>query len=187
MQSIKPYHQGQLDGLCGVYAFINAVRLVCPEHINDAAAKDLFRELLEKIAKRRDFEAVWNGMCPSILWPLMHAACHYVRWEFGARVEVQPLHAGASPPGLSRTWSKLQGYLDQQGTAAIICLGGRHQHWTVARKATARSIRLVDSGNLKLLRRAWCTTDLDHKRHRVDPETVYLVSRPTKMVRLIPL
>src|SRR3954470_21433807 len=27
---LNPYRQGRLDGLCGVYALINALRLLCP-------------------------------------------------------------------------------------------------------------------------------------------------------------
>src|SRR5688572_29539520 len=27
---LKPYRQGRLDGLCGVYSLINALRLLCP-------------------------------------------------------------------------------------------------------------------------------------------------------------
>jgi hypothetical protein len=29
-RQLKPYQQGRLDGLCGVYALINALRLLCP-------------------------------------------------------------------------------------------------------------------------------------------------------------
>ncbi len=30
-RQLKPYRQGRLDGLCGVYALINALRLLCPK------------------------------------------------------------------------------------------------------------------------------------------------------------
>ena len=33
---IKPYRQGQLDGLCGTYALVNALRLLCPRLGEDA-------------------------------------------------------------------------------------------------------------------------------------------------------
>jgi hypothetical protein len=33
---IKPYRQSRLDGLCGTYALINALRLLCPRLDEDA-------------------------------------------------------------------------------------------------------------------------------------------------------
>src|SRR3954466_3937982 len=38
-RQLKPYRQGQLDGLCGVYALINALRLLCPRLDEDACER----------------------------------------------------------------------------------------------------------------------------------------------------
>ena len=37
-RQVEPYRQGRLDGLCGVYALINALRLLCPRLDEDACA-----------------------------------------------------------------------------------------------------------------------------------------------------
>ena len=36
---IKPYRQGRLDSLCGVYTLINALRLLCPRLDEDACER----------------------------------------------------------------------------------------------------------------------------------------------------
>ena len=41
---LKPYRQGQLDGLCGIYATINAIRLALGER-GDQFSKEDWREL----------------------------------------------------------------------------------------------------------------------------------------------
>jgi hypothetical protein len=42
---LAPYRQGDLDGLCGIYALINAIRLATHDD-TDAFGHDLWRELL---------------------------------------------------------------------------------------------------------------------------------------------
>jgi hypothetical protein len=41
---LKPYRQGQLDGLCGIYAIVNAIRLALGER-GDQFSKEDWREL----------------------------------------------------------------------------------------------------------------------------------------------
>jgi hypothetical protein len=38
-RQLKPYRQGRLDGLCGVYALINTLRLLCPKADEDACER----------------------------------------------------------------------------------------------------------------------------------------------------
>src|SRR4029450_7867902 len=39
---LRPYRQGHLDGLCGIYALINALRLLCPKLDEDACERVFF-------------------------------------------------------------------------------------------------------------------------------------------------
>ncbi len=36
---LRPYRQGRLDGLCGIYALINALRLLCPKLDEDTCER----------------------------------------------------------------------------------------------------------------------------------------------------
>ena len=44
----RPYRQGDLDGLCGVYSVVNAVRVLCPE-LDQEGAEWLFAHLLQSL------------------------------------------------------------------------------------------------------------------------------------------
>jgi hypothetical protein len=55
---IAPYRQGQLDGLCGLYAIINAIRLATHDR-TDEFGHGVWRELL--LALWRGRERGWNG------------------------------------------------------------------------------------------------------------------------------
>ena len=50
-RQLKPYRQGQLDGLCGVYALINALRLLCPR-LDEDACERAFCALIQARARQ---------------------------------------------------------------------------------------------------------------------------------------
>ena len=47
----QPYRQGDLDGLCGVYSIVNAVRALCPE-LDQDGAEWLFAHLMQALSKQ---------------------------------------------------------------------------------------------------------------------------------------
>ena len=58
-----PYRQGDLDGLCGVYSAVNAIRALCPEIDTDDAGW-LFDHLIQQLPKAgaNVSSAVANGI-----------------------------------------------------------------------------------------------------------------------------
>jgi len=73
----KPFEQGDLDGLCGVYAVINAVRLAAHPHhrLRVADCRGLFAALLAELAdegRLRGFVAA--GLGPRVLVRLLRRA-----------------------------------------------------------------------------------------------------------------
>ena len=87
----NPYHQGDLDGLCGIYGLINAASFLCSE-MDKEAARDLFRVLNEKLRKLHGTSAVvWGGMCPALMWPMLRVTQSYLREQLEIRVTVQEL------------------------------------------------------------------------------------------------
>ena len=38
---IRPYRQGRFDGLCGIYALVNALRLLCPR-LDEDTCEEVF-------------------------------------------------------------------------------------------------------------------------------------------------
>src|SRR4051812_10594314 len=51
LRQLKPYRQGRLDGLCGVYALINALRLLCPR-LDEDACERVFCALIQARARQ---------------------------------------------------------------------------------------------------------------------------------------
>jgi len=65
---LSPYRQGDLDGLCGPYALINALRITLEPYriISDDEARDMLHQLVEHaIANKHMADSVRNG----INWP----------------------------------------------------------------------------------------------------------------------
>ena len=48
---LKPYRQGRLDGLCGIYTLVNALRLLCPRLDKDAC-EEVFCALIRARARQ---------------------------------------------------------------------------------------------------------------------------------------
>ena len=49
---LNPYRQGRLDGLCGVYALINALRVLCPR-LDEDACERAFCALIRARARQK--------------------------------------------------------------------------------------------------------------------------------------
>jgi hypothetical protein len=54
---MKAYHQGQLDYFCGLYAFINALRLICGLDLADARL--IFAQTLQELSA---YPVLWQAM-----------------------------------------------------------------------------------------------------------------------------
>lgn len=175
--SVCPLRQGELDGLCGVYAVINAVRLLCPE-IDQAIAADLFRTLIRALPKRggRLMDAIAFGLDVGTVRFLVKTACACTRRELEISLKAKPLRTREKAPRMRCVWKALQTELDT-GNVAIIGLSGRLAHWTVAYGMSAKSIRLSDSDDLKVLLRSHCTLQRTGTMCRLQPRDVIVLSR----------
>lgn len=65
----RPYRQGDLDGLCGLYSTVNAVRVLCPE-VDTEAAGALFATLMQGLNEAgAAAEDVVTGGSVGTSWP----------------------------------------------------------------------------------------------------------------------
>ena len=174
----QPYRQGDLDGLCGVYSAVNAVRALCPE-VDDDAASCIFEALLLALPKVDADPAAtvsW-GVGRRQLEHLLKKAIGYVGDELDIRLTVARL-----PDRLRKTRNldALWGWLGRRVSpkcVAVLGLGGRHSHWTVAVQVTASQIRLFDSSRMGVLRRKRCTVGKAVNRTAISPVHVFLIAR----------
>lgn len=164
-----PYAQGELDGLCGVYAIVNAVEATVVGW-NKADAAGLFQHLIACLSLRCRLDTVMaEGLGMRELCRLIDLASAYLADEYGFQLK-RRMAFGKNVP-LSCYWRRLQNHLQVQGHAAIIGLWGRHEHWSCAHGMTKRTVRFSDSGwnPIRRVCRANCTTGrtMGRRRHEL--------------------
>jgi hypothetical protein len=141
----KPFEQGDLDGLCGVYAVVNAARLAAHPHrrLPAAECRGLFAALLAELAEEgrlRGFVAA--GLGNRVLARLLRRAGQWLRKRHGLALEVRRPFAKRDQPGPEACLRALAEHLARPGTAAIV---GSDEHWTVVRAVTPKRLLLADS------------------------------------------
>ena len=183
---MQPFHQGDLDSLCGLYAAINALRLVLApvRRVKRPEALNWFRTGLEFLGKTGNLQdIIGDGIGPPEWLELMEMLAAVA----GCRVEiVQPLRCSARA-----TRSRMYGAIEDaivRGQPVLITLSGVHDHYTVVSGFSPFSLWLFDSGHLQRLRRSDCGTQRggDKWRHRMNARTLTVLSlrlKPNRMRR----
>lgn len=171
LPKLPPFQQGGLDSLCGLYSIVNAELLInrsSPEQTQalfDTMVHFLSRKgLLSKILldgvihnqMLLILKKVVNGRIPNIEIP----------WRSQPTPELDPF------------WESMRDFLDGAPDRAIILgLNGFHDHWTVIRRITSKSIFLYDSAKITPLRRSDCTTAKRRRTHLLLPAQTYFLSK----------
>src|SRR5215204_6034486 len=173
---LKPYRQGRLDGLCGVYTLINALRLLCPR-LDEDDCERAFCALIQARARQAacPLAVIHGGLSRRELLRLIGVWQRFAAQEFGIAVTVSRLRV--PEPSLRGLWRGLRRALD--GTSvAIVGLDGVERHWTVAHAATPRTCRVTDSSGLRAISRSHCTVGRTRARYQLRPSEVLVVRRP---------
>ncbi len=174
----EPYRQGDLDGLCGVYSAINAVRALCPEIDGDDAGW-LFDHLVRHLSDNGNAAsgAVANGIGCGDEARLLAKAVRYVAEEHDIELGLSRLpKALRRAADIDRLWQALAEAVSPT-CVAVLGLAGRHEHWTVAIEVSPQQIRLYDSGEISALRRRHCTMRKTASNIRLTPVQVFLIAR----------
>lgn len=178
-----PLRQGDLDGLCGVYAIINALRHLCPE-LGAARSQAMFRVLVRSIAPRSPARAIAklnDGLTIGAVFRLTRLAAAHAERHCGSSISVSLL-AGRCDRGcplrwsLAHLWHVLATVLSSR-SAVILGLSGSQRHWSVAISISRRQLRLVDSDGLHRLRRRRCTTAWSKTKVTLSHVTSIVVTR----------
>lgn len=168
----KPYQQGDLDGLCGVYALVNAVDYLCGPLTKDEA-QDLFEQILTYLESRaplaqRCVEGIMINQIASILKDVICKQYPIQRYR--------PFHR---QPRISkqRYLQTLRKFLRQSNTLVLVALEGHYSHWTLIRRITGRTLITYDSTHLRYLLKRSCSMFNRHvvKRHWLLPTQTYLL------------
>jgi len=174
----RPYRQGDLDGLCGVYSVINALRAVCPELTTELSSR-LFKQLMRCLRGRakEPLDKVSAGLGRQTLGRLLKVAMAFVGRKLRVTVKARRLPKPVRATyRLDRLWRELTEVLSPT-CVAIIGLAGRTSHWTVATRIGPKHLFLLDSGNMKRVRRTYCTVGWAETLYSIDPGEVIVVER----------
>jgi hypothetical protein len=172
---LKPYRQGRLDDLCGVYTLINALRLLCPR-LDEDACERVFCALIRARARQAasPLTVISGGVSRRELLLLICSWQRFAAKEFGVTLTVDRLKV--SEPSLRGIWRGLCRALDGQ-SVAIMGLSGLERHWTVAYAASERALRVADSSGLRAIFRSQCTVGRTSLRYRLRHAEVLVVRR----------
>ena len=156
-----PLQQGDLDGLCGAYALVNAVtRLLHNRGFQRDDANRLFQRLCRTLHRRQRMpQAVWRGTHIDDIDGMLRTVRRFVRDSFAVNLVVSQPFAENIPRKKDKFFRVLSGSFNliDERKVAIIGLDRPGFHWTIATEVTARSFRLYDSGRSKRLRYGDCT------------------------------
>jgi hypothetical protein len=156
-----PLQQGDLDGLCGAYALVNAVtRLLHNRGFQREDANRLFQRLCRTLHRRQRMpQAVWRGTHIDDIDGMLRTVRRFVRDSFAVNLIVSQPFAESIPQKKDKFFRVLSGSFNSidERKVAIIGLDRPGFHWTIATEVSARSFRLYDSGRSKRLRYGDCT------------------------------
>jgi hypothetical protein len=183
-----PYLQGQVDGLCGLYAIINAFQWLFPASFTDDDAWELMTVLCAAIAHK--FPAViWKGAGVEDTVTLFKAAESYAAKSrhLKGRIVVTRPFARRKIDRVQDFWAEIGAWLDaapqgQGKRLACIGIGYPDNHWTVVTKKSEKSVTFFDSWELKRLALRQFTISQDVAKanggmHKLDTRQTFLIER----------
>src|SRR3954471_19927653 len=115
---LTPYRQGRLDGLCGTYALVNALRLLCPR-LDEDACEAIFCALIKARTRQAasPLAVISAGLSRRELVQLIDPWRRIARKELGIKLRVERLKV--SDPTLGGIWRSMSRALDGQSAAII--------------------------------------------------------------------
>lgn len=172
---MRPLVQGQLDGLCGIYAAINATRLI--GSLTQEESQWLFHQACRLMESRKSLATILGeGLNSKDLAYLFRELIE----RRHSLIRFKPF-SQAKNVGLERYWRSLKGFLESGERRAVILVLGNWDwgHWSVVRKASKKTLFLFDSDKLKVLNRRHCTTSEATKTRPIIlyPSLTYFLER----------
>ncbi len=180
--TLRPYRQGDFDGLCGLYSIINATRLIAypSDGLGEDFCDSLFGALLRYANRRIGLMPLSHHGTPQwLMGVLLKWACAYVAKRTSLKpVVTQPLLIKGQFP-FDTIMNATRGLLTYKRCAFLVELGGIHSHWTVIRSVSHAQVHLFDSDGLKVLNLS--EMRMDYEKTRLRSRHV-LIARSTFML-----
>jgi hypothetical protein len=168
---LPPFQQGGLDSLCGLYSIVNAERVI--NHSSDEQAQVLFEDMVHFLSRKRLLPRVLlDGVIHSHIVLILEKVVN------GRIPNIELPWRSQPTPDLDAFWQSMLDFLDgTPGRAIILGLNGFHDHWTVIKSITSKSIFLFDSAEIPRLPRSQCSTARRRRKHLLLPAQTYFLSK----------
>jgi hypothetical protein len=182
--NLRPWSQGDDNGLCGLFATVNAVRWLWPElrrknEQDEEQVADLPRHLVQDRLSAEQFQALYlEGDELPLISQLLHWTVEWLRTKgLGAQLAL-PFEA-ALPSDKETYWAKLLPLIEPRSAVAVVGFNDPYPHWTVATNKTGPySVRLFDSDVYKTVdMRRTVIGKTNGRTWEIDPTAVIIVDR----------
>jgi hypothetical protein len=167
---MKKFHQGSLDGLCGIYCIVNAANLMVP---NLDYAK-LFSKLIKNIGNKLS-RIIIDGIT---LEELEKHVFSTTRTYLLKNHKIEFSYKAIDCKSLNKYWKIIKRHSEQNGSGSIILgMNGVREHWTCISKVYEKTIDFADSGILNRLYRSHITikTPTRKRKHYFIPNETFLL------------
>lgn len=167
--------QGDLDGLCGLYAVINAVRLACaPDRpITHREAKGLFAAGAEHLCRKQILKAtLQSGLTRKRQAKLAKAVLHYAAQDLQRPMQLRPVKSVAGQYHAA-IWDEID-----QGHPVCALFDGALDHYTVIAGISHNRLTFFDSTNLSWVSRASCRYSAEPHiaRHHIKTRSLFAIA-----------
>jgi hypothetical protein len=149
---MRAARQGSFDGLCGVYAIINALDPAGVSLRRSQLHADLFKELAYGLGAVSLLAAMHDGLGRHDLLRTARAAFRWLALEYDIHLTVDAPYAKSRFNAPRDFLDKLRRHMaaDDEAVVAYVITPGR-DHWTVPTAVVGRKIVLRDSGGIASL------------------------------------
>lgn len=149
----RPYKQGNLDSLCGIYAIINACRHACAslETKKQLGSWELFTVLVDALEERGKLTTVLcYGISAKDHNHLLTIAAKFMLGKHGLFLNIKRPLKHIKAPSLAKVSSLLSYHLEQSGTSALLEFEApSFEHWTVISHIIQDHIHFIDSTGMR--------------------------------------
>jgi len=171
---LKPYEQGALSSLCGIYSIVNAMRII--RSLNNDESKAVFEEIVYYLENSKSFAvSLISGISVTVIGSIFKDVIQD-RMNRSIPFQKQP------DVRIGQFWTEMKKFIDEgraeeEKRVILLSLGGQHDHWTIAHRITKKRVILFDSIGLRYLDRRNCTTREapSGRRHLIHPTQTYFL------------
>lgn len=172
-RNLEPLKQGSLDGLCGLYAIINAIRLTLyPERkLSHAQQCQLFRRGIRTYRRRRNLaKLIRSGMTERAWCELCDDLVGYANAMLGTGIAQRMVFEALEPLRIRAALGSIKRQIES-GHPVLISLAGTYNHYTVVVGYRLGRLYLFDSGPYRWIRTRSVGTETTYPdaRHQLGP------------------